>query len=72
MTGLLARSTDTGCSIDVVDDVSSRIMASHLVGGMDADVDGGNGCVKMLLEETDLRRHDDLLKHHFGGRVGYV
>ena len=72
MTGLLARSTDTGCSIDAVDDVSSRIMASHFVGGMDADVGGGNDGVKMIPEEADLRRHDDLLKHHFGGRVGCV
>ena len=70
MTRLFASSTDTGCSIDAVDDVSPRVMASHLVGGMDAGC--GNSGVTMIPEEADLRRHDDLLKHHFGGRVGYV
>ena len=41
----------------------------HTAGNMDDNIVCDCG-IDRTLDETDLRRHDDVLRHHFGGRVG--
>ncbi|KAI0207582.1 hypothetical protein LSAT2_007761 [Lamellibrachia satsuma] len=56
----------------VIDTTGKAVFHSgtgHTAGNMDDNIVCDCG-IDRTLDETDLRRHDDVLRHHFGGRVG--